>query len=89
VPNPCGGQPTPITADDLNAGMRLQPLRDGGGRALGEQINHVMTLEIADNRPKASPAPPAPFIKPNHPWDRRGWEGLPMHQTQDWPITPR
>jgi hypothetical protein len=89
VPNPFGVQPTPIPADDLNAGMRLQPLRSGQGRALGEQIQHPMALEITDNRPKASPSPPGPFVKPDHPWGRTEWAGRPLHQAQDRPITPR
>lgn len=89
VPNPFGVQPTPIPADDLNAGMRLQPLRSGQGRALGEQIQHVMALEITDDRPKASPSPPSPLVKPDHPRGRQAWKGRPLHQTQDRPITPR
>ena len=36
VPNPFGIEPTPITTDDRDTRMRLQSLRDGRGRALGE-----------------------------------------------------
>jgi hypothetical protein len=31
VPNPLGIEPTPIPADDLDARVRLQPLRDRVG----------------------------------------------------------
>jgi hypothetical protein len=89
VPNPLGVQPTPLPADDRTAGMHLQPLRNGQGRALGEPIKHVIALESPDDRPTASPAPPGPCIKPDHPWGRKAWEGRPVHQTQDRPITPR
>jgi hypothetical protein len=36
VPNPLGVEPTAIAADDLDTGVRLQPLRDRSGRALGK-----------------------------------------------------
>jgi hypothetical protein len=78
LPNALGIEATPIAADDLDSGMCLQPLRDGRGRALGEQINHLVALEITDNGAEASAPPPGPFIKPNHPWGRKSWEGRSM-----------
>jgi len=88
VPNPLGVEATPIAADDLDTGMRLQPRRNGWDRAIGEQINHVMALEITDNGPKTSPSPPGPFIEPNHPWGRKGGNGCTMDEAQDRPDTP-
>jgi hypothetical protein len=88
TPNPFGIQPTPIAADDLDAGMRLQPRRDRGGRALGEQIHHLMAFEITDHGAEASASPPRPCIKANHPWRRQGGERHAMDATQDRPATP-
>ena len=69
LPNPLSIEATAIAADDLDTGMRLQPLCDRRGRTLGEQINHVMALEITHDGAKASPSPPGPFVEPNHSWD--------------------
>jgi hypothetical protein len=89
LPNPFGVEPTTIAADNLDTGVRLQPLRDRWGRAIGEQINHVMALEITDNRPKASPSPPGPFIESNHPWGRKGGQGHAVDEAQDCSNAPR
>jgi hypothetical protein len=88
VPNPLGIEATPVATDDLDTGMRLQPLRDGRGRAIGEQIHYLMALEITHNRPKSSPSPPRPFVEPHHPWGRQGGQGGTMDQTQNCPTTP-
>ena len=88
LPNPLGIEPTAIAADDLDARMRLQPLRDRGGRALREQIKHVMALEIADHGPEPSASPPGPFVEPDHPGDLQEREGRPMDQTHHRPKTP-
>ena len=89
TPNPFGIQPTPIAADDLDAGLRPQPLRNRCGRAIGEQIHHPMSFEITDNGAEASAPPPGPFIKANHPWRRQGGIRYAMDETQDCPTTPR
>ena len=89
LPNPLGIETTAIAADDLDARVRLQPLRDRGGRALREQIQHVMALEITDNGPEPSASPPGPFVEPDHPGGRKEREGRTMDQTHDRPITPR
>jgi hypothetical protein len=78
VPNPLGIQPAPIAADDLDTGMRRQPSRHGWGRAIGEQIHHLMVFEIADNGPETSASPPGPSTEANHPWGRKGREGRTM-----------
>jgi len=88
LPNPCGIQPTTITADDLDAGGRLQPLRDRGGRALGQQIHRLMALEITHNSPEPSAPPPGPFVEPTAPWGLQGWKRRFMDQTHNRPETP-
>jgi hypothetical protein len=70
-PNPLSIEATAIAADDLDARVRLQPLRDRGGRALREQIKHVMALEIAENGPEPSASPPGPLVEPYDPWVRK------------------
>jgi hypothetical protein len=89
VPNPFGREPTPITADDLDTRVRLQPLRDRWGRATGEQIHHLMALEITDHGPNASPSPPGPCVEPDHLWGRKSGTGGTMEQTHNRPVTPR
>jgi hypothetical protein len=86
-PNPFGVQSTPIPADDLDAGIRLQPLRNGQGRALGEQIKHLMALEITDDRPKAPASPPGPLVEPDHAWGRNRGKGGTMDETHHRPVT--
>jgi hypothetical protein len=48
--------------------------------AIVEQIQHVMALELADNRPQASPSLPGPVIESNHPWGRQGGKGRAMDE---------
>src|SRR5215510_5885085 len=72
LPNPFSIEATTIAADDLDTRVRPQPLRDRGGRAFREQIEHVMALEIAENGREPSAAPPGPFVEANHPGGRRG-----------------
>jgi hypothetical protein len=88
VSNPFGIEPTPIAADDLDTGVRLQPLRNRGGRAHREQIEHLMAFEIADHGPETSASPPGPFVKPYHSWGRKHGEGGTMNQTYNRPVTP-
>jgi hypothetical protein len=68
--------------------MRLQPLRDREGRALREQIKHVMALKIADHGPEPSASPPGPFVEPDPPGDFQEREGRTMDQTHNRPKTP-
>jgi hypothetical protein len=89
VPNPLGIKLTPIAADDLDTRVRLQPLRDRGRRAHREQINDLMALEITHDGPKASAAPPGPFVEPYDPWGRKRGKGCAMDETHNCPVTPR
>ena len=79
----------PIAADDLDTRVRLQPLRDRGGRTPREQINDLMALEITHHGPKASPSPPGPFVEPDAPWGRKHGQGSPMAKAHHRPVTPR
>ena len=57
---------------------------------VSEQINHVMALEITDNRPQASPSPPCPCIESNQ--RRRVVRMLPeldMHDALDRTMCPQ
>jgi hypothetical protein len=89
LPNALGVQPAAIAADDLDTGMRLQPLRDRGGRALGKQSNDVMTLKIADDGSEPSATSPGPVIEPNHPGGRQGGYGRAVDEAQNRPAPPR
>jgi hypothetical protein len=89
LPNPLRIETTAITAHDLDTRVRPQPLRDRGGRAFREQVEHVIALEIAEDGPEPSPAPPGPFVEPDHPGDLQEREGRTMDQTHNRPVTPR
>ena len=89
VPDPFSIEPTPITADDLDARVRLQPVRDRGGRALREQIDHSMPFEITNHGAEASASPPRPFLQPYHSGSRKRRGGRTMNETQNRPATPR
>jgi hypothetical protein len=78
APNPLSIELTPIAADTLDAGIRLQPIRDRGGRALGEEIHHLMALKVAENGPETSALPLGPFIEPSYQRDRQEQEGRTM-----------
>jgi hypothetical protein len=89
TPHALGIWATSIATDALATWMGLKPWRDGGNRALGQQLNDLMAFKIPDNSAEASASPPRPCIEPNHPWDRKGREGRPMDQTHHRPATPR
>src|SRR5918992_2786247 len=88
LPNPLSIEATAIAANDLDARVCLQPLRDRGGRALREQIHHLMALESTHDGPEPSASPPGPFVDPNDPWSLQGWERRIMNQTHKRPETP-
>jgi hypothetical protein len=89
LPKALGIEATPIAADDLTRGMRLEPRRDRGGRAFGEQIHHLVALEITANGPDAPAPPPGPFIKADHPGGRHEGTRHAMDDTPDRPATSR
>ena len=80
--NALGVERTPITTDDQDGRM----LREPGGhtlcRALGQQGQDPMILQIDEDRPIALPAPPRPLIDPKPLWGgdvrRRGHPSQPQ-----------
>src|SRR6266702_2605407 len=54
-----------IAADHLNRGMLLQPIFDGLGRAVGEQINGLTALQVTDQRAVAESALVYPVVQAN------------------------
>jgi hypothetical protein len=51
-----------IAGDDLDAGTILQPGGDGGGLAIGQQIDHLVRLEVHDDGPVSTTSLPCPVI---------------------------
>jgi hypothetical protein len=56
-----------VTGDNLDPGTIGQPGLDGGGLAVGKDINDPMPLEVADNRSVAMPALPRPVVDADNP----------------------
>ena len=55
-----------ISADNLDFRMPLEPVSRGGGRAIRQQIHHLTTLQVDDDRPEIRALPPSPFIDAGH-----------------------
>jgi hypothetical protein len=51
-----------ITADNLDFGMPLEPLRRGSSRAIGQKIDDLTTFQIHDDGPVVHAFPPSPLI---------------------------
>ena len=66
--NAIGVEGPPITTDDEDGRMRREPGGHALCRALGQQGNAPMILQIAQDRPIALPTPPRPRIDPKHLW---------------------
>jgi hypothetical protein len=58
----------PITADDLDPGLRSQPLGECFGRSIRQQVDRSMTLVIDQNRAVGAAPLPSPVV---HPHDSR------------------
>ncbi len=59
-----------VAADDLDAGMRPQPGGEGLRRAVGQQINRAVALEVDDDATVAPPAASAPVVDADDAWRR-------------------
>ena len=55
-----------IPRDHADTGACVEPRRDRIGGALGEQIDHAMPCEVAEDRAVASPFLPRPVVHTNH-----------------------
>jgi len=62
LPSAFGVRSGTIAGDYLNAWMLIQPVSDNLRAALGMYVNDTSTLQVADDRPVASPAPPRPVV---------------------------
>jgi hypothetical protein len=81
-----GVERTPVATDHGDGGM----LREPGGytlrRALGQQVEHPVILQIDEDGPIAVPPPPRPLVTPNDLWARgiRRRGRLPQPQQGGW-----
>jgi hypothetical protein len=57
-----GIETSAIAADDLDLRMPLEPLGRGSGHAIGQQLHHLTTLQVDDDRPEIRAFPGSPFI---------------------------
>jgi hypothetical protein len=60
--NALGGERTPVPTDDTDGRMLREPGRDALRRALGQQVQDPMILQIDEDRPVALPPPPRPLV---------------------------
>ena len=66
-----------VAGDDLDAGMLPQPLGQGLGPAVGEQVDDAAALEVHQDRPILLAFPFGPIVHPEHPGhDRLGGRDL-------------
>src|SRR5687767_5362270 len=67
-----GIQVAAIATDRRDGGMLGQPGRDGGGRAVRQQVDDAMRLQIDEDRAIAMAPPPGPLVYTD---DLEGWRG--------------
>jgi hypothetical protein len=59
-----GVRTSTIPDDDLDAGVGLQPVRQGRGRALQQQVQHLVKFQVHQDRPVAVAAPERKVVDP-------------------------
>jgi len=59
-----------ITAHDLDPGILTQPVCQGGGRAIGQEIDDFVLIEVGDHRAIPMPAAEGKIINANDSWRR-------------------
>ena len=62
-----------IAADDLDFRMPLEPVSRSAGRAIRQQLHHLTTLQVDDDRPESHAFPPSPFIDAGDTDHATGW----------------
>ena len=72
----------PIPGDDLHARMLAQPVRQGGGLPVGQQVDDIVALEIHQRGAVVMAPAPGPVIHSQHP-RRRRWHGTSASGTGD------
>jgi hypothetical protein len=60
----------PITADDGNAGMAPQPGGKGSCAAVGQQVNHLMSLQVHEHAAVGAATAEGEVIDTQYPWRR-------------------
>src|SRR3954452_4011815 len=70
LPGRLGIGASAIARDDLDAFMMLQPIRDGGGLAVGQQVDDGVALEVDQDGAVVLATLPSPLINPHHPQRR-------------------
>ena len=79
----------PITGDDLHPRVRLEPGRERGGRALGQQIDGGMPFLVNQNRPIRAASLTSPVIDAEHAGLRHRWKRESTHEPQEGGATDR
>jgi hypothetical protein len=77
-----GIERTPVSTDHGNGGMLREPGGHALSRALGQEVQDLMVLQIDQDGPIAVPAPPGPLIDPNTLWGGGGRRRRRLHQPQ-------
>jgi hypothetical protein len=74
-----------IAADDLDFRMPPEPVSRGAGRAIRQQLHHLTTLQVDDDRPESHSFPPSPFIDAGDTGHGTVWlhSRAPLHAAQD------
>ena len=81
--------PRPIPADYLDLRMTVQPTGHRRCRAIGQDINHTVGLQVDHNGAIGPPPLVRPIIDPDDPHRARGWRGCGTHQTEQRPPAHR
>ena len=83
APDAVGVEGTAIPTDDRHRGMLGQPGRQTVRRALGQEVEHLMVLQIDEDGAIALPPPPRPLIDANDLRRRGGRRRGRLHQPQE------
>src|SRR5262249_57387489 len=67
-----GVEGTPVPTNHGDRGMLREPGGQALHRALGQEVQDLMILQIDEDGPIAVPAPPGPLIDPNALWSGGG-----------------
>src|SRR4051812_20193823 len=89
LPGRLGIGASTIARDDLDAFMMLQPIRNGGGLAVGQQVDDGVALEVDQDGSVVLATLPSPLINPHHPQRRMRWSLSATNQPQQCIGTER
>jgi len=80
---------TAVARDDADFRLTRQPVLDGGGLAVGEQVDDAAPLEVADDAPVALSAFPRPIVDADDAQGRAIAGGVPAHDPQQGVFADR